>query len=80
MEDTVSPFPSQLSFSRITTNKDYRYPQAVSNLANRIDGLLFIKQSETIEFGNTRLDMEPFGKDWIKKLEEYRKKYRKICK
>lgn len=76
----VSSLPSQLSFSRLIGSANYLYPQAISNLANRIGGLLFIKQSEAIDLDQTRLDTELFAADWLKRMEEYRNRYQRICK
>lgn len=76
----VSSPPSQLSLSRLIGSVNNTDSYVISNLANRIGGLLFVKQSETIELDQTRLDTELFTLNWIKRLEAYREKYQGICK
>lgn len=72
--------PSQLSLLRIIGNMRRVYPFEAINLAQRVGGVLFIKQSEAIELDAYRTEVEHLALYWQKKQQEFRSKYPEVFK
>lgn len=76
----VSSPPSRLSLLREIGNTSRSHPFEILNLAQRVGGLLFIKQSEAIELDKIRIGMQHSSLFWLKKQQEFRSKYPGIFK